>query len=380
MRQSIRVGLGIFALGAGLATTVFVLAAPAAPAAAPVKTDAPAERKAVVIPPGYEKVTVAGHTALCEPNDVVWVKQALADVKPPQKAGVTPGDMIQTLVDKRAALTKQMVTDLALADDKAVNEFLDTKLVTTLKKLDDTRPPLFYLVITQEKLRDLTKTGWGEPRYHYNGVANAAAFDDNLPFSIEKPMDDTVLPAFYNPADAADVRGKVLAAGIQNLDTRLGAIVAGQANPSVFNLFVQFIQEKQMDPLKLRRDQSWLGMGVSNFLATKYTSVVTTVPKDNMIRELITEPNLFPVSARTIDLVHPLEESQMKPIAVPYYAVSMQRKATAVVAVWVEQAGEAAIPRTLTALRAKMPADGTAMVKVIQDATGADLSKYLAGQ
>src|SRR5438552_3738335 len=124
---------------------VFVLAAPAAPAAAPVKADAPAERRPGVSPPGYEKVTVAGHTALCEPNDVAWVKQALADVKPPQKAGVTPGDMIQTLVDKRAALTKQMVTDLALADDKAVNEFLDTKLVTTLKKLDETRPTLLYL-------------------------------------------------------------------------------------------------------------------------------------------------------------------------------------------------------------------------------------------
>src|SRR5437868_11788742 len=85
MRQSIRVGLGIFAMGAGLATTVYVLAAPAAPTAAPVKTDAPAERKPVVIPPGYEKVTIAGHTALCEPNDVTWVKQALADVKPAQK-------------------------------------------------------------------------------------------------------------------------------------------------------------------------------------------------------------------------------------------------------------------------------------------------------
>ena len=46
----------------------------------------------------------------------------------------------------------------------------------------------------------------------------------------------------------------------------------------------------------------------------------------------------------------------------------------------VETAGEAAIPRTLSAIRGKVPADGPGLVKVIQDATGADLTKYLAAQ
>jgi hypothetical protein len=384
MRRSIRASLSVVALGGGLAAFYIyggvnshALAAPPV-AAADAKTDATPAPQVAVIPPGYEKITVAGHTALAQPNDVAWVKQALTDTKPPPKAGASPADMIQTLVDKRAALTKQMVTDLALADDKEVNEFLDTKVIATLKKLDEIRPPVMYLITTQEKLRDLTKTGWGEPRYHYNGVANAAAFDDSLPFSIDKPMDETILPAFYSDKDGTEVRAKNLAAGLQNLDATLAANAARQANPAVFNLFVQFIQEKQMDPLKLKRDQSWLGMGLSNFLAAKYTSVVTNVAKDRMIAELTTEPNLFPVSARSIDLVHPVDESSMKPAAVPYYTVSMQRKATAVVAVWVNQAGEAAIPRTLTALRAKMPADGAALVKTIQEATGADLSKYLA--
>ncbi|MDB5323127.1 MAG: hypothetical protein JWN40_4758 [Phycisphaerales bacterium] len=384
MRRSIRAGLSVLALGGGLAAFFayggpLSAAPPVPPPAAPApKADAPAPRVVAVVPPGYEKVTVAGHTALAEPNDVAWVKQALTDTKPPAKNGVTPADMIQTLVDKRAALTKQMVTDLALPDDKAVNEFLDTKVISTLKKLDELRPPIFYLVITQDKLRDLTKTGWGEPRYHYNGVANAAAVDDSLPYSIDKPMDDTILPAFYNDKDAADVRAKNLAAGLQNFDANLAANGARQANPAVFNLFVGFIQEKQIDPLKLKRDQSWLGSGVANFLAAKYTAVVTGVDKNRMLQELTSEPNLFPVSARSVDLAHPLDEASMKASVVPYYTVSMQRKATAVVAVWVDQAGEAAIPRTLTALRAKMPADGAALVKVIQDVTGADLSKYLA--
>src|SRR5205823_4342090 len=149
---------------------------------------------------------------------------------------------------------------------------------------------------------------------------------------------------------AADVRAKNLAAGLQNFDANLAGNGTRQATPSVFNLFVQFIQEKQIDPLKLKRDQSWLGSGVANFLAAKYTAVVTGVEKNRMLQELTSEPNLFPVSARSVDLAHPLEESAMKASVVPYYTVSMQRKATAVVAVWVDQAGEAAIPRTLTAL------------------------------
>jgi hypothetical protein len=404
MRGLIRAGLIVAALGAACTAAVYFAppslfaqpaaggggrapapaaggggTAPAGGVAAPAPADQP-KRQELVVPPGYEKVTVAGHTALAQPADVTWVRQALADVKPPAKQGVKPGDMIQALVDKRAALTKQIVTDLALPDDRGVNEFLDAKLVPTLKKLEETRPPVFYLVTTHDKLRDLTKTGWGEPRFHYNGVANAAVFDDSIPFSIDKPMDDTVLPAFYADTVAVEQRVKNLSAGVQALDANIAANVARQANPTVFNLFVQFIQERHMDPLKLRRDQSWLAMGVSNFLATKYASVVTTVPKDQMVRELISEPQLFPVSARSIDLTRPVDEAAMKKELVPYYTVSMQRKATAVVAVWVDTAGEAAIPRTLTALRAKPPADGPALVKLIQDATGADLTKYLAAQ
>src|SRR5512132_2991093 len=117
----IRVGCCLVVLGA-MSAALVVLAQPAGGggAAAAAKPDEP-KRQEMVIPPGYEKVTVAGHTALAAPNDVSWVKQALTDVKPPVKQGVSPADMIQTLIDKRAALTKQIVTDLALADDKSVN-------------------------------------------------------------------------------------------------------------------------------------------------------------------------------------------------------------------------------------------------------------------
>jgi hypothetical protein len=107
--------------------------------------------------------------------------------------------------------------------------------------------------------------------------------------------------------------------------------------------------------------------------------VVTGVPRDELLRTLATEPANFPVSARSIDLTHPADEASMRAELAPYYTMSMQRKALAVVAYWVEQAGEGAIPRTLAAVRRGVPADAAGLVKLVQEAGGVDLSRYLAG-
>jgi len=188
-----------------------------------------------------------------------------------------------------------------------------------------------------------------------------------------------VLPAFYTDTMATDARVKGLTAYVQEFDGRMAAIAANQINPVTFSLFVEYLRERHLDALKLRRDQQWLVMGISNYLAAKYTSTVTGTPREGLLRDLATEPQDFPVGARSIDLTHPSEESAMRPQLVPFYTQSMQRKSLAVVAVWAEQAGEGAIPKTLTALRAKAPpADAAGLVKVVQEASGVDVAKYLA--
>ena len=106
-------------------------------------------------------------------------------------------------------------------------------------------------------------------------------------------MDDTVLPVFYDEKakdkDAMDQRVKNLGEIVTNLDTGLLANVV-QANPVVFSVFSRFIQEQAIDPLKLRRDQSWLGMGIENYLSAKYTSQVTGTSFDELIGNIITKP------------------------------------------------------------------------------------------
>src|SRR5436190_16952581 len=63
---------------------------PAKPGAA---TTSPAPY-VLIMPPGFEKVTVAGHTALCEPNDREWVKKTLEQIKPATRPTTMPADLL----------------------------------------------------------------------------------------------------------------------------------------------------------------------------------------------------------------------------------------------------------------------------------------------
>jgi hypothetical protein len=62
------------------------------------------------------------------------------------------------------------------------------------------------------------------------------------------------------------------------------------------------------------------------------------------------------------------------------YVQAMRRKAVAAVNRWAKEKGDASLTKVLAAVRANKPADGAALVKLIQEQTGVDLSKDLAPQ
>ena len=369
------------------AATVAAIATPAPAQPAPPSAGAPviaapttAPRATLVVPPGFDRVTVGGYTALCEPNDQAWVKRALADVKPATRPTTMPADVLQRIATNRAAVIKQIVTDFALSGDKELNAFFDDMLVPTMKKLDTVKPPVFFLVCTRDRLRDITKAGWGEPRYHYNRVANEASYDDNVMLTIDRPMDDAVLPALYVETDPPETRAKNLSAGVQQLDAHLALQLSQQCQPAVFNMLADHIDKTVFVPLKLRRDQKWLELGVTGYFTAAYAGTLTPAPKDLWLKQMTFDSPRFPVSAKPIDLARPLEESAMRAVAVPYYNQAMRRKAVAVVMTWAQKGGDASVTKVLTAVRAKPPADGPALIKLIQDTAGVDLSKDVAPQ
>ncbi|HYE18085.1 MAG TPA: hypothetical protein VEA69_06560 [Tepidisphaeraceae bacterium] len=346
---------------------------PPAPAAAP---DRP--RYELQMPAGFQKVEVAGHAALCEPGDVEWVTLALKSIKPATRPTTMPADLITRATAARAKIVAQMKADLALADDKAASEFFDAKLLPTLKKFETLRPPVFFLVLARPRLDDLTKDGWGEPRFRFNRVAGVTSYNDNVMLSMDRPMDDAVLPAFVDPKNTPEEKAKKLAAGVVELDTKLAQMVSGQSQLQVFNLIAQHIGEQHMDPLKLRRDQQWLTMGVTAYLTAGYAGEITGINKAVWLQDATFEhPRATLLSARSIDLLAPADESKMKPAAVPHYTQAMRRKAVGVVMAWTSKAGDAAIAKTLTAIRKQPPADGAALVAQIKEQTGVDLAAEL---
>ena len=365
----------ILVVALGLA--IPALAQPA-PATSPATTT-PA-RYAFPIPPGYERITGGGHTAVCTPEDAPWVRKALESVKPATRPTTMPSDLLRRLGESRAALIKQMTADLALPDDKVPTEFVDGKLTDTLRKLNNVQVPIIFFVITRDKLRDLTKTGWGEPRFRYNRAAEAASYDDNVMVSIDRPMDDSPLPAFYEPNHTPEQRVENLAKGITTFEGQLSNLISQQSQTGVFNLFAQHLGEKHFEPLKLPRDQQWLISGIASFLSAKYSALITNIPRENWLRGLVFENPQTMLASDPIDLLNPVPESAMKPAAVPFYTQAMRRKSTVAIIKLVQAGGEGAIPQSLIALVKNKPATGKDLVAVVQKATGVDLSKSLGPQ
>jgi hypothetical protein len=361
-------------------TLLLALAAVTLPVLAQPAATAPAARAVLVMPPGFEKVTVGDHTALCQPNDAQWVKGALASIKPATRPTTMPSDLLTRIAQKRPEVVKQMVTDLALPDDKIPNALFDDHLLPLLKKMEQLRPPVFFLVCTREKLRDLVKNGWGEPRYHYNRIANEVSYDDNIPLSLEHPMGDAVLPSIYTDNQAPAERADKLSKGIAQLDAALLQRIAQQGQPMVFGMVAEQIGLNVFEPMKLRRDQQWIGLGITGYLASKYAGELTPTPRDQWLKEMTFENPRYPVSSKGIDLAHPLEVTAMRPAAVPYYNQALRRKAVTAVATLAQKGGDAALTKVVAALRTKLPADGPALVKMIHDTTAVDLAKEVAAE
>src|SRR3954447_16127316 len=76
-------------------------------------TTGPTTRFVMTVPPGYERVTVGRYDALVRPNDKGWVTQALSTMKPATRPTTMPADLLKRVAESRAAVTKQIVADLA---------------------------------------------------------------------------------------------------------------------------------------------------------------------------------------------------------------------------------------------------------------------------
>lgn len=269
-----------------------------------------------------------------------------------------------------------MAADLAVPEDK-VAAFLGDKLGAELGKMADVKPRIFVLVATQEEVTAAMKAGWADPRFHYNPLADHTFYRPNIRITTDRPMDDAVLwaevQAKSSPADVADAVVKAY----QDTEGEFTSAVSNEAMVLTRNLFIQFVGDNVVTPLKLPPTEQWFGLGLMASMSAKYTSAVTGIGRADLLAPLSVENADNPLKSAPLDLLHPLDPAAIKPQYMPFYIDAMSRKATRVLGKLIEKSGDGVVPKLIAALRDKPPADNDALVKTIQDVTGVDLTTDL---
>lgn len=341
---------------------------------------APTTRRALVVPQGFERISESGRDAICMPADEPWVRQALQEAAPATRPSTLPIDLLERAKANRAEIARQIQQDLGFDDASVIDAMFDDKLLPMLRQFDELNPPIIYMPTTRDKLRELLRNGWEDPRFYYNRAADDVQFRMAVNLTIDRAVDDTLLPAIYAPSDPIEQRKRVLIDSVQQSEAEIADAKSGRSQFLTQMAFVQLVNDQAMKPLNLSPEQAWFGLGVSGFLAAKYAAPILGVPRAQLLEAMTFEHPRNPVKAATIDLMHPTPATELRERYVALYLDAMRRKSIGVVAGWVGQAGEDAIARTLAAMRQAPPADAGALVELIRQTTGADLSPQLSPQ
>ncbi|CAN5651079.1 hypothetical protein BH09PLA1_BH09PLA1_13640 [soil metagenome] len=349
------------------------------PAAAPAPATAPASvpvppRYVMTVPPGFHKVESGYRAAICEDVDDAWVRKALDEVAPTTMPTTMPGDVVDRLNERRDILKARIAGDLSLKDLKLIDALIDNTLIPQAKKLNELQPPIFYLVATRDRIKQVLKAGWTDPHFRYNRVNDDVNFNPDLRLTDERPMDDMVMPVIYAPDATAEAKRKNLEQMMQRNEASVVDAFSRRAQLLVQLSIIEFIQKEAIDPLNLKGDQQWLGLGMQAVLSAKYMHDLLGISQDDLLSRMTRDDPRNPIRPDAVDLLHPADRTQMKREWVPLYGDAFRVKSARVVRAWSEKCGESAISTTLAAMRASPPADGPALVKLITVTTGVDLT------
>ena len=370
-----------------LAVASFAIAQPATSTAPAIR---PAQK--VALPPGFKTVADGPRVAMCLPDDEKWVAEVLANPGATTRPTTMPGDLIDKLTATRKDLARDLSADLAMPDTQAVDTMLDTKLLPRLKRLDEIRPPIVYLVSPKQKLVDAIKAGWSDPRVRYNRVADDIEFNPQLGLSIDGPMDEQLFPTRYLPEDPVEKRKAMLASAVQFMENQISLAVESEGQYSVQAAVIVLVNDTVPTPPNLKPEEKWFADGLAAIVSSKYLSRVGGIGEADIYRLLTNEPGgpmynaagqmvrndpppLFPAAKE--NLLQTPDLSAYRPQALPMLIAARQRKAVRVMHDLVEAGGSGALGKIIAAARANPPKDNAAVIALIKTATGVDVTEQL---
>ena len=351
-----------------------------APAAAPAPTTTPTTKppQKIVIPPGFQQLNASGRNALIEAKDKDWVTTAFSKVPAPAKPATMPATFNGRISAQREPLIRQVMADLAVSDVVKTANLYDTQLTAQIRNLDKLQVPIYFLVATSDRMGELMKNGWAYPHFYYNRAADAVSYNPTGLLNIDGPMDDVIYPAPYEPMDTPDKREQMVVERLKDTDRLIQQAIEIQCQNIVPTSFANMVTTLSLEPLALKNDQTWFGVGVASVLSAKYSAPIYDLKRDQLVQSILLDNPANPLKMSAIDLLHPADLSGMRQEALPAYFDTLRRKSARAVQGLIEKGGgDQAITKAIVAIQSKKPADGVAMVKVIQEATGVDLTPYL---
>ncbi len=334
-------------------------------------------------PPGFLKSSIPGSglVVFYLPKDKDWVTDALKGIHATTRPNL-PGELTEKLASAavRSKIISGLKTDLALPDEKVISDKYDSLVVGGEKMLNEWLPSIYYIVTTPQQLTTAVKGGWGRPQFTYNGVSDSVEYEPRYNMPAEGKADDSVVPIFYDGSQMPLEINKAIQGQVEQSENNRLAGASSIAQSRAVQHLMQIIKEQGIDPLKLGPDQEWLGMAVTGYLTARYAPSFTEFTRDRILTDIAQyDPRV--VDARTVNLLDPTDRKVLRKEVVPYYEAAMRARALAVLNNLINsrEKGDELIGKIMAAVRDRKPADGLALVKVIHDVSGVDLTRDLGG-
>ena len=337
---------------------------------APTTTPAP---YVLIQPTNLRQVDVGDRHALCDASVADAVKSALASIKPTTRPTTMPSDLVDRLASSRATLVQQIAADLNLPADKA-GKFLDGTVQPALERLAELKPRVYVVVATQDQVTAAIKAGWHAPLFRYNPLAEHTFYLANISIPTEGTMDDTVLWAEIQPGASNQDIAAAVSLAYSNFEGGFADAISNDGMVQVRNLMIKFVTDNAITPLKLPWSEQWLGMGIGGAMGCKYSAPILGISRADLTSALGADNPDNPIRPASVDLLHSFDPTSVKPEFLALYVDAVSRRSTKVIADLLKQSGDGAVAKILTAVAQQHPADNDALLQLIQQTTGVDLT------
>ena len=346
------------------------------PATLPSAAPTTRPRHVAQVPPGFKRLDLDGRSFFVMPKEEPWLRRAIEEMTPATMPTTMPTDLLSNLSARRATVRQRMAFDTGIATAD-VDEYLDQRLKVFLTRMEAFHAPVIYLVATPQQVKEAMKAGWTDPRYRYNRAADDVNFSTTVNLTMDETGDDMVLPLFFGDNDAPEARQKRVAAEMRAAEGSILNAISMRTQSMMMVAMVELISGKVLDPLGLKPDQEWFGVGVAGVLGAKYVAILTGMSEAQLLNDMTRPDPRNPMRPGTLDLLRPTNLSDVRPEWMEAYTDAYRRRSMMVVWRLLAKAGEGSIAKVIAAMKKSPPADGPALVQVIKDTTGVDVTSEL---